>query len=261
MLLRNVTEHVKAQNWVAVGIDFFIVVIGVFIGIQVANWNESQAERRLGVEYAERLRADLKEDLGNSRIIVAYYGAVLDSVRRADALLAAPDPNPKELVVEAYRATEITYIPPNRSTWDQIVSSGHLGLLPEAVVGTDLAGYYAFDSALDVYEYGLESEYRRAVRKHIPIFVQEAIRAGCSDVRDEAQVITGFSADCRLDVDPATLSEIAENLQRSTVVRESLRYQYSDVMSANLNMHGSVVVLERALAALVEFLDDGNGAP
>jgi hypothetical protein len=39
MILRRITEHVKTQNWFAVGLDFVIVVVGVFIGIQVANWN------------------------------------------------------------------------------------------------------------------------------------------------------------------------------------------------------------------------------
>jgi hypothetical protein len=35
MLLRRVIEHVREQNWLAVFIDFLIVVVGVFIGIQV----------------------------------------------------------------------------------------------------------------------------------------------------------------------------------------------------------------------------------
>ena len=45
MLLRRITKHVKEQNWFAVGIDFVIVVIGVFIGIQVANWNTVQSNK------------------------------------------------------------------------------------------------------------------------------------------------------------------------------------------------------------------------
>lgn len=37
MMLRRVIEHVKNQQWTAVGIDFVIVVIGDFVGIQVSN--------------------------------------------------------------------------------------------------------------------------------------------------------------------------------------------------------------------------------
>jgi len=260
MILRRITEHVKAQNWTAVALDFVIVVTGVFIGIQVSNWNAARAERRLGVDYAERLRADVKADLEKTRISAAYYDAVLGSVRRADVLLASSNADPKELIVEAYRATEVTYIAPTRAAWEQIVSSGHLGLLPQSVVETGLSTYYTFDIALDVYDYGLESEYRKAVRKIIPISVQEAIRAGCSDVRDEAQVIIGFAGECRLDVDQASLSDIADKLQSDPAVRDSLRYQYSDVISAKLNLSGNIVALESALAALDQFLRGDSGA-
>ena len=44
MLLRRISKHVKDQNWFAVLIDFAIVVVGVFIGLQVANWNEARSE-------------------------------------------------------------------------------------------------------------------------------------------------------------------------------------------------------------------------
>lgn len=43
MLLRRVMEHVTEQNWTAIGIDFVIVVLGVFIGLQVSNWNDARA--------------------------------------------------------------------------------------------------------------------------------------------------------------------------------------------------------------------------
>jgi hypothetical protein len=47
MLLRRIIEHTNAQNWTAIMIDFVIVVVGVFIGIQAANRNEQMAfERR-----------------------------------------------------------------------------------------------------------------------------------------------------------------------------------------------------------------------
>ncbi|NNE41289.1 MAG: hypothetical protein HKN14_10285 [Marinicaulis sp.] len=65
MLLRRIIEHVKAQNWTAVALDFVIVVVGVFMGIQVSSWNEARADRnayesallRLGVEIDANLEA------------------------------------------------------------------------------------------------------------------------------------------------------------------------------------------------------------
>ena len=58
MILRRITEHVKAQNWTAVALDFFIVVVGVFIGIQVSNWNEVRTERQREDYYLQRLDAE-----------------------------------------------------------------------------------------------------------------------------------------------------------------------------------------------------------
>ena len=55
MLLRRVTKHVKSQNWFAVGIDLVIVVVGVVIGIEVANWNDVQNNKAGLATSLERL--------------------------------------------------------------------------------------------------------------------------------------------------------------------------------------------------------------
>ena len=44
MILRRLTEHLKQQHWTAIAIELVIVVLGVFIGIQVANWNEARRD-------------------------------------------------------------------------------------------------------------------------------------------------------------------------------------------------------------------------
>ena len=61
MILRRVTQHVKGENWFAVGLDFVIVVVGVFIGIQVANWNEARLENIRKTQIVEALTTDLKD--------------------------------------------------------------------------------------------------------------------------------------------------------------------------------------------------------
>jgi hypothetical protein len=97
MILRRIIAHFRKQEWTAIAIDFVIVVVGVFVGIQVSNWNGEQADRRRGAEYVERLSRDMEIDLAARRGEVAYYEAVLDSVLRANALLADARSNPEAL--------------------------------------------------------------------------------------------------------------------------------------------------------------------
>ena len=64
MILRRIAQHVREQNWTAVAIDFVIVVVGVFLGLQLGNWNTARAEdarerlllRELRTELAESVR-------------------------------------------------------------------------------------------------------------------------------------------------------------------------------------------------------------
>ena len=251
MLLRRVIEHVKAQNWTAVALDFVIVVVGVFIGIQVANWNAARAERKLGADYTVRLIADLENDLAGARTQTSYYDDVTKSIETADRLLASPNPDPQALVIAAYRASEFSNNPPNRATWDQIVSSGDLGLLPEAAINGGLSDYYRFqDSNDDMTARLQDTPYRRAVRSLIPLDVQIAMRKGCSDVLDDKQVIIGFVKDCKLDIDQTTINETAQALMASAGIRKWLRYQYSMIASVQVNNSGNVFLLEQILGAL-----------
>lgn len=74
MILRRISENVKSQNWFAVAVEFIIVVVGVFMGLQVQDWNEARKERvdehglisRLHVETLELLETQREELQGLS---------------------------------------------------------------------------------------------------------------------------------------------------------------------------------------------------
>ena len=46
MILRRLTANLRAQNWTSVAIELAIVIVGVFIGVQAANWNQARQERQ-----------------------------------------------------------------------------------------------------------------------------------------------------------------------------------------------------------------------
>ncbi len=61
MILRRVIENIREQSWTAIAIDFVIVVVGVFLGIQGSNWNTAQAEKARERLLPGLLRAELVE--------------------------------------------------------------------------------------------------------------------------------------------------------------------------------------------------------
>ncbi len=44
MILHRIAEAFRSRDWFTFAIEFGLVVAGVFIGIQVANWNEARNE-------------------------------------------------------------------------------------------------------------------------------------------------------------------------------------------------------------------------
>ena len=88
MILRSLKKHIEDQNWFAVGLDFVIVVVGVFIGIQVSNWNESQREQTLLRDYLHRLNEDFSLSIAGTERTRKFVttnqgnlGVVLSSLR------------------------------------------------------------------------------------------------------------------------------------------------------------------------------------
>ena len=90
MLLRRIKTHVEKENWFAVGVDFVIVVIGVFIGIQVAYWNEARGVERDQRAMLVQLHNDLAPRLEFWRVGNETLGEENDAYERfvLDALVA-----------------------------------------------------------------------------------------------------------------------------------------------------------------------------
>ena len=59
MILRRIVENLKQQHWTSVFIELAVVVFGVFIGLQVDNWNQARSDRAAESGYLGGLREDV----------------------------------------------------------------------------------------------------------------------------------------------------------------------------------------------------------
>ena len=60
MLFRRISAHVRAQSWFAVLIDFLVVVVGLFIGLQIDTWWENRKELAMEQVYLAELLEDFQ---------------------------------------------------------------------------------------------------------------------------------------------------------------------------------------------------------
>ena len=63
MILRRLSRSLRDQNWTAIVIEFLLLVAGVFLGIQVANWNQARVDRAEYEAALVRLGAEIDTNL------------------------------------------------------------------------------------------------------------------------------------------------------------------------------------------------------
>lgn len=145
MIPRRVFEHAKAQNWFAVTLDFFIVVIGVFIGIEVANWNQTRQDRQEERRYYGQLLVDLRADL-DTLALAKKRADVFDNAAQLviDRLGGkAPSQASPGRMATAIHLAGFIYIPhASRGTYDELISTGNLGLMRNSQLKSEIAHYY-----------------------------------------------------------------------------------------------------------------------
>jgi len=59
MILQRLAEAIRQQNWFTVILEVSIVVVGIFIGLQVDDWNSGRQDRRDEQQYLGRLHDEI----------------------------------------------------------------------------------------------------------------------------------------------------------------------------------------------------------
>jgi hypothetical protein len=145
MILRRVVEHAKAQNWLAVTPDFFIVVVGVFVGIEMANWNQGRQDRQEEQRYFGQLLVDLRADLETLAWTERRADLFDDAAELVIDRLSGKAPPHASLgrMATAIHLAGFIYIPQaSRGTYDELISTGNLRLLRNSQLKSQIAHYY-----------------------------------------------------------------------------------------------------------------------
>ena len=148
MILRRVIQHVRKQEWTAIWIDLVIVVAGVFLGIQVANWNEARQQAARQHSYMQRMRADftgIRERIQEHFVVyrdTQQGGDMMLSLLRADGRSTDGGGPDAARMASAFNALVSTRIPPPLpSTYVEMQSEGQLSQISNPELRDRLAEY------------------------------------------------------------------------------------------------------------------------
>jgi hypothetical protein len=232
MLMRRIREHVSAHNWFAVGIDLVIVVLGVFLGTQVSNWNAE----RLAYEAGDTYRARIVRDLENNQSDLTSRGTYFRQVRSfALQVLGDLDGSARisdeQFLIAAYQATQIYPRPLTRGAYDEIQGVGALDTLGDVATRDNIANYYV---AVETSEATFRNvpPYREIVRRAIPYHVQARIREACAEVMTTAT--TGLArltlpANCTLGMDRNMLAQAAGRVRATPGLQSDVTRLLADL--------------------------------
>lgn len=225
MILRSVTKHVKEQNWFAVILDLVIVVFGVFIGIQVSNWNEELARKEETTVLINRLLEDLAREQEVIAInmdyisIVKKYGiTTLRGFNNADLV------NDEQFVIAAYQASQISGLWSFRSAYAELIRTGNINFIKEKKLKDLILGYYSSDlNNQNV----VNATYREYIRGVIPYEIQDAIRSECGDKSVPVAHTYGniLPETCDLMLSDELFHETAAYLRSQSDMLKHIQYQ------------------------------------
>jgi len=221
MILRRLRTHVENENWFAVFVDFAIVVIGVFIGIQVANWNEARAAERREQVLLVELREELIKNASDAKGAGEGFLVGADSARRILARRERPLKDCVDecwnVIVDLMHASQWQRVDINWTTYDELRRNG----LPSNRDIIQALENFQFILRQNASALDTPPAYRTLVRQKIPITLQDAYWANCFMIGDRIEI---YLVPCEkpdgVQIDPDTVNAILADRDITTTLRE-----------------------------------------
>ena len=199
MLLRRLTNNLKEQNWTAIVIEFVLLVVGVFLGIQVANWNEERVERERERLLLVELRGELVDAIRQAGIKREAFSQINRSGTAAIAFLDAgrgcgDDCWP--VIVDFFHASQWQALTVDLPTYEEMRRNGW----PRQRSIVDAMEAYKRHALQVAIPMQFPPHYRGLVRGLIPLAIHEPYWTGCFVLVDGEEA---YVESCPQGVPPA----------------------------------------------------------
>lgn len=240
MLLRRVSKHLSDQNWLAVALDFLVVIAGVFFAMQAENWYSARQDRADEEQLLKRLYNDY---LGMEYVLTSSVANVDAAFRQTDHLIRIhdgrdADAHEDELLYRIVGTALSATLPPQPvATQSEMMSSGQVRLIEDRQL---LSAFNNFEMRRAYMAESYEGSSGMIEPIRMDIYGRLAL---LDELNDEGEVVFGAATD--LDTE-WLLSD--PQLYRSLTLMRRMHGQYlMQLQALEAQTHDVVVALEEKL--------------
>lgn len=237
MIFKRLYAKLRAQDWTAISIEVVIVVIGVFLGTQVSNWNDDRLQKTETQRMLVQLVPQLKQMKDYLKAARTYFGMTRHYAEVAEAgWKRDPKVSDNDFVIAAYQASQIQGIGTNGSAFATVLGADRLRNIDDPKVRADLSFLVSTDySQVDVA--AVNTPYRENVRRYIAMGTQDLIRDRCGDhpLNDGSNALA-LPATCGLELPEEMARSTAATLRSHPELLQDLQWHTAAVATTLSNM-------------------------
>lgn len=247
MKLRRIIKHVGQQDWTAVGLDFLIVVVGVFLGIQVSNWNDRLTDIKRENTLIGELRSELTESIRQTEIKREAYRQTAVAGAQALDFLETDQGCGNDcwpVVVAFFHASQWQQAYVNRSTYDEM---RRVGWPRNRELVNAIENYHRQNDQITL-PLSYPPSYRALVRGLIPLDLHGPYWSSCFELVNGEE---RYLSDCPAGVSPNTATEAVETIRAHPDIRRTLT-EWAGFTQALPDVFGSQVTAAETAIALID---------
>jgi hypothetical protein len=247
MILRRISENIKSQNWFAVAVEFIIVVVGVFMGLQVQDWNEARKERIEEHALLIRLHEETLGLIEAQREVLNGLGERADVLMGVNPVLYSQEP-PRIITDEECATISASHAlrrPPDElPVLDEMLSTGRFDVIQDKAIKEQLRSYVLFRERGRAYYleatnelFRLHSRFPDLIKViRVPIGTGYVSRWGNGLSGEGFQLIPVCDAE-KMQASPAFLNEYVDNLSRigSLIIFTDQRLEHLEELKTALS--------------------------
>lgn len=155
MVIRRIVNRLRAQDWAALVSELIIVVVGIFIAIQADRWWEQQDDLRQEKAYIARLAEDIRRDIDGVSYAIDLAALRLEFANLLITATREPEiaqDQPEKFLASVQQAAFTHTSALSSDTFEELRSTGNLGLLRNEALKAALFEYYRYDEGQRQYQ-------------------------------------------------------------------------------------------------------------